>query len=229
MGTEEGGGRGAALFDVDGTLADTTYLHAVTWWEAFRQAGRTVPMADIHRTVGMGSDRLIGHLLGEDRDQDQDAALSATHRALYAEYWPRLAPVEGAAELLRECSRRGWTVVLASSASAGELAAMRAAVAADDAVADATSADDVAGSKPAPDLVEQALERAGVPAERAVFVGDTVWDVAACKRAGVPCIGVLSGGISEQELREAGAAQVFRGAAELRARIDESLLAAPPG
>jgi HAD superfamily hydrolase (TIGR01509 family) len=228
MGTKDGGGRGAALFDVDGTLVDTTYLHAVTWWEAFRQAGHRVPMADVHRTVGMGSDRLVERLLGEDRDRDQDAALSAAHKALYAEYWPRLAPLEGAAELLRECAGRGWTVVLASSASAEELAALRAAVGADDAVADATSADDVAGSKPAPDLVEQALERAGVPAGRAVFVGDTVWDVAACERAGVPCVGVLSGGISEPELRAAGAAQVFRGPAELLARIDGSLLAAPP-
>ncbi|MFF4648455.1 HAD family hydrolase [Streptomyces sp. NPDC001380] len=228
MGTEDGGGRGAALFDVDGTLVDSTYLHTVTWWEAFHQAGRTVPMADVHRAVGMGSDHLLDHLLGEDRDRGGDAAVSAAHRTLYAEYWPRLAPLEGAAELLRECARRGWTVVLASSAEAEELAVMRKAVGADDAVADATSSDDVEGSKPAPDLVRQSLERAGVPADRAVFVGDTVWDVEACGRAGVPCVGVLSGGVSEAELRGAGAAQVFRGPRDLLEHIDDSLLAAPP-
>ncbi|MFJ6214893.1 HAD family hydrolase [Streptomyces sp. NPDC092296] len=224
----EKSGGAAALLDVDGTLVDTNYLHAVTWWEAFRQSGRPVPMADIHRTIGMGSDRLIGRLLGEDRDREQDAAITAAHRALYGEYWTRLAPLEGAADLLRECRRRGWTVVLASSAQGAELAAMRRALDAEDVVADATSSDDVAGSKPAPDLVEQALRRAGVAADRAVFVGDTVWDVTACRRAGVPCLGVLSGGISERELREAGAAEVYRGPAELLERIGDSLLGAPP-
>ncbi|MEU9500726.1 HAD family hydrolase [Streptomyces sp. NPDC048196] len=216
--------RRAALFDMDGTLVDSTYLHAVTWWEAFRQAGHRVPTAAIHRTVGMGADHLIGHLLGPDRDREGDAAISAAHKTLFAEYWSRLAPLEGAAELLRACAGRGWTVVLASSAGGGELSAMRAALDAEDALTAVTGADDVESSKPSPDLVEQALAQAGTEPGRAVFVGDTVWDMKAGARAGVPCVGVLSGGYGRSELLDAGAREVYEGPAALLARLDSSLL-----
>ncbi|MFF8309827.1 HAD family hydrolase [Streptomyces lydicus] len=216
--------RRAALFDVDGTLVDTTYLHAVTWWEAFRQSGHRVPMADIHRAVGMGADHLIGHLLGPDRDRDSDATVSAAHKTLYAEYWPRLAPFDGAADLLRACAGRGWTVVLASSASEAELSAMRAALDAEDALTAVTGADDVDSSKPAPDLVEQALAEAGADPGSAVFVGDTVWDMKAGARAGVACVGVLSGGHCRQDLLDAGAREVYDGPGALLARLESSLL-----
>ncbi|WP_410534932.1 HAD family hydrolase [Streptomyces sp. KL2] len=224
----DGTGR-AVLFDVDGTLVDTTYLHTVAWWEALRQSGRRVPMSVIHRTIGMGSDQLLARFLGEDHDPDEAAAVSAAHHTLYAEYWPRLAPLDGAAELLRACADRGWTVVLASSARGDELEAMRRAVGADEAVTAATSSDDVEASKPAPDLVRSALDDARVTPDRAVFVGDTVWDVVACERAGVPCVGVLSGGITRRELEEAGAAEVYENPADLLAHLDGSLLARRPG
>ena len=216
--------RRAALFDVDGTLVDTTYLHAVTWWEAFRQSGHRVPMADIHQAIGMGADHLIGHLLGPDRDRDGDATVSAAHKTLCAEYWPRLAPFDGAADLLRACARRGWTVVLASSASEAELSAMRTALDAEDALTAVTGADDVESSKPAPDLVEQALAEAGTEPGRAVFVGDTVWDMKAGVRAGVACVGVLSGGHCRQGLLDAGAREVYDGPGALLARLESSLL-----
>jgi phosphoglycolate phosphatase-like HAD superfamily hydrolase len=105
--------------------------------------------------------------------------------------------------------------VLASSANPREFAMLRAALAADDAIDAATSAGDVESSKPAPDLVEVALQKAGVSADHAVFVGDTVWDVRACQRAGVPCIGLLSGGIAAAELAGAGAVAVFADPAAL--------------
>ncbi|KOG53379.1 HAD family hydrolase [Streptomyces griseoflavus] len=219
--------RGAALFDVDGTLVDSTYLHAVTWWEAFRQAGHRVPMADIHRTIGMGSDHLLDHLLSGDRDRDQDEAIRTAHGTLFAQYWERLAPLDGAADLLRACAKRGWTVVLASSAHGPELAAMRRALDAEDAITAVTGSDDVSASKPAPDLVKSALEHSGVNADEAVFIGDTVWDVRASHRAGVPCLAVLSGGYPEHDLREAGAYEVYDGPADLAERLDSSLLAAP--
>jgi HAD superfamily hydrolase (TIGR01509 family) len=135
--------------------------------------------------------------------------------------------LEGAADLLRACASRGWKVVLASSAQSKELAAMREALGADEAITAVTGADDVEASKPAPDLVVTALKRAAVPADRAVFIGDTVWDVQACRRAGVPCLGVLSGGISGAELLGAGAAAVYGGPSDLLSRIDDSLLASP--
>ncbi|MEU9022909.1 HAD family hydrolase [Actinomadura sp. NPDC048394] len=215
----------AVLFDVDGTLVDTNYLHATTWWQAFLQHGHTVPMADVHRAIGMGSDKLLDHLLPSDRDRDADDAIRSAHSALYAQYWTRLKPFDGAADLLRACHRRGGRVVLASSAAVPELKALRAALDADDAIDEATSSSEVGASKPAPDLVELALERAGVPAARAVFVGDTRWDVEAAARAGMPCVGVLTGGWSRDELEEAGAEAVYDDPRALLGDLDGSPLA----
>ncbi|MFI1968625.1 HAD family hydrolase [Streptomyces cinnamoneus] len=212
----------AAVFDVDGTLVDTNYLHAVSWWEAFHQAGHRVTMTDIHHTVGMGSGRLIDRLLGEDRDRSGDEAVSAAHKAVYATYFDRLPALEGAAELLRALADRGWRVVLATSAQGVELEALRRAIGADDAIHAATSADDVDASKPAPDAVVQALEQAEAPPERALFVGDTVWDVQAARAAGVDCVALLSGGIGRAELESAGAVAVYRDPAALLADLDAS-------
>jgi HAD superfamily hydrolase (TIGR01509 family) len=219
----------AALFDVDGTLVDSNYLHAVTWWEAFIQAGYQVPMADIHRVIGMGSDQMLDALLPADRDKDADARLSSAHSALYGTYWTRLRPLPGAAELLRACRRRGLAVVLASSAGESEFTALRAALDAEDAIDAATFSGDVEASKPAPDLVQAALAKVGAGPEEAVFTGDTVWDVQACRKAVVPCIGLLSGGIGRHELTAAGAAHVYAGPGELLSAFDSSLLGSGHG
>ncbi|MBV9057799.1 MAG: HAD family hydrolase [Pseudonocardiales bacterium] len=217
-------GVSAVLFDVDGTLVDTNYLHAVTWWEALRQHGHHVPMVRIHHAIGMGSDKLLDHLLPDDRDRTLDDELQSAHKALYAPYWPRLRAFDGAADLLRACAGRGQQVVLASSASEREMHALRAALNADDVITAATSADDVKQSKPAPDIVQTALQRADVAADDAVFVGDTVWDVQACNKAGLACVAFLTGGISSQELRDAGAAEVYDGPAELVHCLRDSLI-----
>lgn len=215
----------AAVFDVDGTLVDTNHLHVATWWEALRQAGHRVPMHAIHRAVGLGSTDLIAHLLGDGRDQEQDAALSAAHTALYAQYFERLPALADAGRLLRRVHEDGWTVVLATSASGPELSALRRAIDADDAIAATASADDVQEGKPAPEPVEHALELAGAPAERAVFVGDTVWDMRAGRRAGVRCVGVLCGGIPRGDLEHAGADAVYDDPAHLLAALADSPLA----
>ncbi|MBV9095667.1 MAG: HAD family hydrolase [Streptosporangiaceae bacterium] len=214
----------AVLFDVDGTLVDTNYLHAVTWWQAFAQAGHHVPMARIHRAIGMGSGQLLDELLGGGRDQGADSGMRAAHTALYATYWSRLRPLPGAVELLRACKHRGLVVVLASSADEPEFNALLAALDAEDAIDEATFAGDVEHSKPAPDLVQVALGKAGVRPGEAVFVGDTVWDVRACQKAGVACIGVLSGGIGREELLDAGAAHVYADPQDLLASFGGSLL-----
>ncbi|MFJ3223052.1 HAD family hydrolase [Streptomyces sp. NPDC086783] len=215
----------AAVFDVDGTLVDTNHLHVTTWWEAFRQAGHHVPMHAIHRAVGLGSDDLIAHLLGDDRDPDQDETLSQAHKALYGTYFDRLPPLRDAGRLLRRLADDGWTVVLATSASGAELGALRRAIDADDAIKATASADDVEQGKPAPEPVEHALELAGVPPERAVFVGDTVWDMRAGTRAGVTTVGVLCGGIPRADLEEAGAGSVYRDPAHLLERLSDTPLA----
>ncbi|MFD7994686.1 HAD family hydrolase [Streptomyces mexicanus] len=215
----------AAVFDVDGTLVDTNHLHVTTWWEAFRQAGHRVPMHAVHRSVGLGSTDLIAHLLGEDRDTEQDARLSAAHTALYAQYFDRLPAFADAGRLLRRLHEDGWTVVLATSASGPELSALRRAIDADDAIAATASSDDVQEGKPAPEPVQHALDLAGVPKERAVFVGDTVWDMRAGRRAGVRCVGLLCGGIPRADLQEAGAEAVYDDPAHLLASLEDSPLA----
>lgn len=194
----------AALFDVDGTLVDSNYLHTVSWWEAFTQAGHDVAMARIHRVIGMGSDRMLDAVLSADRRRDDDDGIRAAHTALYLTYRDRVRSLPGAPELLRACQKSGLQVVLASSAGAAEFASLRRALDAEDAITLAVCGDDAESSKPAPDLVEVALLKARVPAGEAVFVGDTLWDVEACQRAGVRSIGLLSGGICEAELRDAG-------------------------
>lgn len=215
----------AAVFDVDGTLVDTNHLHVVTWWEAFRQAGHRVPMHAVHRAVGLSSADLIDRLLGDDRDKDGDGELSAAHKALYGQYFDRLPALRDAGELLRRLHRDGWAVVLATSASGAELGALRRAIDADDAITATASADDVEQGKPAPEPVEHALELAGIPAARAVFVGDTVWDMRAGSRAGVRCVGVLCGGIPRGDLVEAGAEAVYDDPAHLLASLGDSPLA----
>ncbi|WP_055588145.1 HAD family hydrolase [Peterkaempfera griseoplana] len=216
----------AVLFDVDGTLVDTTCLHTVAWWEALRQYGHHVAMPQVQRSIGMGADQLLDHLL-PDRDRAQDGELEAAHTSLYAQWWPVLRPLPGARDLLYACAERGLRVVLASSASQRELEVLLGVLDAREVIHAATTADDVAASKPAPDLVQVALEKAGCPGDRAVFVGDTVWDVRAAGRAGVPCVGVESGGFCAAELSGEGAVEVYSDTAELLAALDGSRLRGP--
>ncbi|MET7368192.1 HAD family hydrolase [Streptomyces sp. NPDC005566] len=215
----------AALFDVDGTLVDTNYLHVISWWEAFRQAGHTVAMTAVHRAIGLGSADLVEHLLGPGRDREQDERISAVHSALYATYFERLPPLEGAADLLRALSARGWTVVLATSASGGELKAMRRALDADDAIADTASADDVDEGKPDPEPIRHAMELAGARSDETVYVGDSVWDMKAATRASVAAVGLLSGGVPRVELEDAGAVEIYRNPADLLSRLESSVIA----
>jgi HAD superfamily hydrolase (TIGR01509 family) len=213
------------LFDVDGTLVDSTYLHTVAWWEALRQFEHDVPMAEIHRGIGMGADMILDHLLGDDRDHSADEALTAAHDVLYGAWWERLRPLPGAADLLRACAGRGLAVVLASSAKARELAILRRVVDADDVITAATSSSDAEQSKPAPDILEAALNQSGVDQQRSVFVGDAVWDVQAAGKLGIPCIGLTCGGTSAAELRDAGAVDVYDNPAALLAALDSSPIA----
>ncbi|MFE5771605.1 HAD family hydrolase [Streptomyces sp. NPDC056485] len=214
----------AALFDVDGTLADTNHLHVVCWWEALRQAGHHVSMHAIHRAIGLPGEDLLAHLLGDgrERDTDGDEALGAAHDTLYGTYFDRLPRIDAADELLRALGGRGWRVVLVTSAGSEELDALRRAVDADDAITATASSDDVDEGKPAPDPVHHALDLADAPAHASVFVGDTVWDMQAAARAGVAGVGLLCGGIPRRDLEEAGARAVYRDPADLLGRLDRS-------
>jgi HAD superfamily hydrolase (TIGR01509 family) len=218
----------AALFDVDGTLLDTCYLHTMAWEEAFVQFEHTPPMARIHEAIGISGAQFFDHVLGEDRDRGQDDDISAAHQALYARFWPRLRAFDGAADLLRELAARGWQVLLASSASARDLKVTRRVLGADDVIKAATSADDVAKSKPAPDMVQATLDLARTPPEQALFVGDTIWDVKAAAAAGVACVAVLSGGHSAHDLLAGGAIEVHDDVGALLRGLDDSVLGRTP-
>ncbi|MCW2495907.1 HAD family hydrolase [Jatrophihabitans sp.] len=212
------------LFDVDGTLVDSNYIHTLCWHDALRSEGHVVPMSMLHRAIGMGSSELLDHVLGAGRDREADDAIIAAHSVLYRRHWERLTTLPGAVELLRACSQRGRTVVLASSAADDELKALRDTLDADEAIDAATSSSDVESAKPASDLVEVALARGGLRADHAVFVGDSVWDAAACAEAGVSFIGLECGGTSAAELRGAGAVEVWRDPADLLGHLAESRL-----
>ncbi|HET9172921.1 MAG TPA: HAD family hydrolase [Actinospica sp.] len=219
--------RAAVLFDVDGTLVDSAYIHALTWWEAFRQYGHSPSTALIHRSVGMGGEELLDHVLGKDRDADEGSAISGAHTALAARFWPSLTAFPRAGDLVRACALQGWSTVLATSASAREARVLRKVLDVDDALAAVTDADDVQQAKPAPDLVSVALAKVDADPGRSVMVGDTVWDAQAAERAGVRCIGVLCGGFSRGEMLDAGCLEVHEDPAALLDALDRSVLGHP--
>lgn len=215
-----------AIFDIDGTLVDSTVVHALCWHNALRTHDHFVPMAVVHRAVGMGSSELLDHLLGDDRDRDEDDSLSGAHRILYRQHWERLLPMPGAVDLLRACAGRGSRVVLASSAQPDELTMLRHVLDVDDILHAVTGAGDVDAAKPAADLIQVALEKADAQPADAVFLGDAVWDAIAAEKAGVAFVGVSCGAASAAELREAGALEVWDDPAELLENLDRSQLGA---
>ncbi|MHA3701810.1 HAD family hydrolase [Jatrophihabitans sp. YIM 134969] len=210
----------AVLFDVDGTLVDSNYLHVSAWHQAFLDVGRTVPVWRIHRAIGMDSSRLLSAVLGDDADRLGDDAKSQ-HAERYAALGRFLRPLPGARDLVSSLSDAGLAVVLATSAPPEELDRLREVLDVDAELTATTDSDDVETAKPAPDVVGVALERAGVAAADALFVGDATWDAEAAGQAGVTCVAVRSGGTGDAELRAAGAVGVFDDAAAVLAAITD--------
>ena len=214
--------RPAALIDVDGTLVDTNYQHALAWYRAFRQHGVTLPLWEIHRHVGMGGDHLVTSLVGEGFDETHGDDVRAAERALYLSMMPEVQPLPGARELLEALHARGHTIILASSAKPDELQHYLALLDAHEVADGWTDSGDVEQTKPSPDLVTAAVEKAG--GGPAVMIGDSTWDCEAAGNAGLETVGVLTGGFSDQELRDAGAAVVFRSLDELRENLGRTPL-----
>ena len=213
----------AAILDIDGTLVDTNYHHAIAWYRAFRQHEIVLPIWRIHRHIGMGGDQLVAALAGDDVEEEKGDDIRTAEKALYLALIEEVEPMEGARELIVDLKNAGHQVVLASSAKEDEVEHYLDLLDARDLADDWTTSADVEATKPAPDLVHAALEKIG--AEEGVMIGDTPWDVKAAKAAGVETIAVLTGGFAEAELREAGAAEVFESIAELRERLSETVLA----
>jgi HAD superfamily hydrolase (TIGR01509 family) len=224
-----GHGAPAVLFDVDGTLVDSNYLHVYAWQRAFDAEGMPVPAWRVHRSIGMDGSRLVRSLTDTSSGEapaDVQERLSDAHSRYYRELTLLLAPLPGARALLRRVSALGLQVVLASSAPEDELEVLLKALDCDDVKSETTSSHDVDMAKPEPGIVRVALDRAGVDPEHAVFVGDAVWDAHAAARAGLACSGLLSGGTAEAELQSAGASPIFADPQDLIEHLPSTRIAA---
>ena len=207
-----------AILDVDGTLVDTNYQHAVAWYRAFRQHGIVLPVWRIHRHIGMGGDQLVAALTDEQTDERLGDDVRTAEKALYMALIEEVEPMEGARELIAGLKEDGHRVVLASSAKEQEVEHYLDLLDARELADDWTTSADVEATKPEPDLVQAAVEKAG--GGEAVLIGDTPWDCKAAERAGVPTIALLTGGFGREELEEAGAVAVFESIPELRENLD---------
>jgi HAD superfamily hydrolase (TIGR01509 family) len=203
-------------------LVETNYHHAIAWYRAFTQNGVELPVWRIHRAIGMGGDQLVAALAGDDVEKEKGEDIRTAEKALYMAMIHEVRPLPGARKLMETLKERGHKVVLASSAKQDEIEHYIDLLDAREVADDWTSSADVEQTKPNPDLVQTALDKVG--GGDAVMIGDSVWDVEAAKRAGIPTIAVRTGGFGHDELAEAGAANVFESIDELLDSLEETPL-----
>jgi len=206
------------VLDVDGTLVDSVYQHTMLWVRAFDEIGVYVPAWRLHRAIGMGGDRLVAHVAGDEVEARYGERLRESHDKGFDAAIDDIHPLPGAADLLSELRGRGVKVVLASSGIQEQTERLLAIVGEEP--HDSASSGEVDASKPAPDLIDAAIEK--VDGSRAVVVGDAVWDVQAAKKAHVFSIGLLCGGFGRSELRETGADLVYETPQDLLDHLDET-------
>jgi HAD superfamily hydrolase (TIGR01509 family) len=211
-----------AILDVDGTLVDTNYQHAIAWFRAFRRHDVTVQVWIVHRHIGMGGDQLVAAVAGDEIEERLGDEIREAEGELYRELIDEVQPMEGARALIEDLKKRDDVVVLASSAKEWEVEHYLELLDASGIVDAWTTSDDVEQTKPEPDLVHAALDKVGGSPEDAMLIGDTVWDVEAAHRAGVQTLAVRTGGFSEQELRDAGAKDVYTSVEELRQKLAQT-------
>ncbi|HZU72621.1 MAG TPA: HAD family hydrolase [Acidimicrobiales bacterium] len=213
--------RGAVLFDVDGTLVDSTYLHTLAWWRGLTDAGHRLAMADVHRLIGMGSSELLTELIGHD-----DPGLSDAHSRHYQRLKGELQALPGARELVAEVARRRGTVVLATSAKQHDLDDLLRVLDLGDLLDHVVHSADVEHAKPEGDIFARALEAAGCDASQAMVVGDSPWDVIAAAKVGIDTVAVQTGGHGAADLLGSGALAVFRDPVHLLDNFADSPLGA---
>ena len=214
-----------AVLDIDGTLIDSTYHHALAWYRALRSVGETFPVWRLHRLVGMGGDQFLTALGGEDLEARVGERAREEQGRQVDEVIAQMQPLPGAHDLLVAIKERGHRLVLASSGEQRHVELYLDKLDARDVVDDWTSSADVEASKPAPDLLQVALQKVGAPLDApSVVVGDSVWDVVAAKKAGMPAIALRSGGFGDDELDEAGAVAVYDHPGDLLTALDDTPL-----
>ncbi len=214
-----------AIFDVDGTLVDSNYQHALAWFRAFRRFGITLPLWQLHRGIGMGGDNYVTHVAGEEVEKAHGDELRDGWTREFDRLIGEVQPFAAARPLLEEIRSRGFKLVLASSGKAEHVEAFLDLVGGRD-LADAwTTSDDVENSKPAPDLVSTALAK--VDGASGCMVGDSTWDCIAAGKLDVPTVAVLTGGFSREELRDAGAVRVFDSLGSMLDELDTTPFRSP--
>jgi phosphoglycolate phosphatase-like HAD superfamily hydrolase len=212
------------VLDVDGTLVDSNYHHTLAWWQSFHEQGRQVPAWRIHRSIGMGGDRLVAAVAGDEAEREVGDAVREGWQHRFDEHLDDIVPLPGAQALLADLDVRGFRVALASSGIPRHTAHAQEVLEAAGRVGTTTTSEDAEESKPAPELLEVALDR--IDATHAVLVGDSVWDVRSATNAGLPVIALLCGGFGRAELEDEGAAIVLEDLEELRDQLDELVVRA---
>ena len=207
------------LLDVDGTLVDSNYQHALAWYRALAERGRIIALWELHRHIGMGGDQLVVDVCGEEFDAEHGEAARAAEKLRFREITGDMEPLDGAKDLIAALRERGHEIVLASSANPEETERSMKLLEAED--LKHTDSGDVEQTKPHPDLIKAALDLADGDTDGALLIGDSTWDCEAAGRAGIRAVGLLTGGFSEEELREAGAERVYRRLPELLEDLDE--------
>ncbi|MFL5539758.1 MAG: HAD family hydrolase [Longimicrobiaceae bacterium] len=211
----------AVILDVDGTLIDTNDAHAHAWVDVCNEFGFPVAFGKVRELIGMGGDRVLPALTGLSEESETGQEMKERRGKVFRErYLPSCRPFPGARELLERMSGDGMRLVVATSASAADMKALLKAAGVADLIEAKASSSDAEESKPAPDIVEAALENAGVPAAEAVMLGDTPYDVKAANRAGVRCVALRSGGWDDEALADAAA--IYQDTADLLAHYEES-------
>ncbi|HUQ88851.1 MAG TPA: HAD family hydrolase [Vicinamibacterales bacterium] len=213
----------AVLFDIDGTLVDSNDAHASAWVKALTEFGAAVDPAHVRRCIGMGGDKLMPEVSGIEQDSPRGQEIATRRGEIFtAEFIPKLQRFRGATELVAALKERGITAVAASSASKEDLTALLEIAGVDDLMNDRTSSDDAENSKPAPDIIHAALDRAKASPSEAIMIGDTPYDIEAARRAGVETIAFRSGGWTDGDLQ--GAVEIYDGPWDLLERLNDSVL-----
>ncbi len=214
-----------AILDIDGTLVDTNYQHAIAWYRAFHHHGIVLPIWRIHRHIGMGGDQVVEALTDEQTEKDKGEDIRDTEKERYFELIDEVSVMDGARDLMKALKERGHTLVLASSAKEDEVERYLDLLDARELADGWTTSADVEETKPQPDLVSAALKRVGADAEDAVMIGDTPWDIHAARKADVGTIAVLTGGFAIEELSESGAIAVYESIVDLCQGLGDTPLA----
>jgi HAD superfamily hydrolase (TIGR01549 family) len=215
-----------AVFDIDGTLVDSNYHHVVAWHRAFRSVDITVPLWTVHRAIGMGGDMLVAYVAGDDVEKAHGDEIRDAWESAFDGLIEQVSAFEGATALIDAVHERGFRVALASSGKTKHVEQFLDLIGDTSAAAAILTSDDVEQSKPEPDLVQRAIERAG--GTSGVLIGDSIWDCHAGRNAHTPTIAIKSGGFSEAALRDAGAVAVYDSLVDLHDDLASSPLASPP-